>query len=142
MTSDAEHARWITNLTWVRDYVSPIRSQVDRMFAALQCKDGELCWNPVDNALFVCGDDPIEPQKKRACRKLLAREHFTLNGPSDAPPLPILEGEWQDLRGAGGVASIVSFYARSLAGRHFDLHEHPTFDDYARGLMASEYTPE
>jgi hypothetical protein len=69
----------------------------------------------------------------------LAREHFALNGPPDAPPLPIGYDERESTKSQGRLAKIVGLYARSLEYRKYDLDEHPSFDDYARGVMASEY---
>lgn len=68
-----------------------------------------------------------------------AREHFALNGPPDAPPLPIGYNEREHTKGLGWLGKIVGLYARSLEGRKYDLQEHPSFDDYARGVMASEH---
>ena len=39
----------------------------------------------------------------------------------------------------GGAQHILAWYARSLDNRKYDVLEHPTFDDYARGVMASDY---
>ena len=38
----------------------------------------------------------------------------------------------------GGLPHIVAWYARSLAARKYNFEEHPSFDDYATGVMASE----
>jgi hypothetical protein len=40
------------------------------------------------------------------------------------------------------VRHIVARYARSLDDRKYDVLAHPAFDDYARGLMASEFAPD
>jgi hypothetical protein len=69
----------------------------------------------------------------------LAREAFALNGPPDAPPLPIGYNEREHTKGLGWLGKIVGLYARSLENRKYDLQEHPSFDDYARGVMASEH---
>jgi hypothetical protein len=66
-----------------------------------------------------------------------AREMFALNGPFDAPPLPLSYNEREDLK-VGGLSTIVALYARSLENLRYDLEEHPSFVDYARGVMASE----
>ena len=70
-------------------------------------------------------------------RALLARECFAVNGPPDAPPLPLSYDEREDLK-IGGLPTIVALYARSLEGRDYDLEEHPSFDDYAAGVLASD----
>ncbi|ERR1035437_7056282 len=69
----------------------------------------------------------------------LAREAFALNGPPDAPPLPIGYYEREHMKLQGRLPKIVGLYARSLECRKYDLQEHPSFVDYARGVMASEY---
>ena len=68
---------------------SPIRREVERLFGEISAKRGELCENPVTGGEFVCGFDPIRLQKKIAYHALLAREDFALNGPADAPRLPL-----------------------------------------------------
>jgi hypothetical protein len=80
----------------------------------------------------------LEPKGLQRKAKL-AREAFALNGPSDAPTLPIGYNEREHTKLQGLLAKIVGLYARSLENRKYDLHEHPSFDDYARGVMASEY---
>jgi hypothetical protein len=68
----------------------------------------------------------------------LARERFAVDGPCDAPPLPLSHDETEDARNARGITGAGGFYARSLALRQWDLQEHPSFEDFARGLMASD----
>ena len=85
---------------------------------------------------FVWGVDPIAPQKKAAIEALLAREWFAVNGPPDAPPLPLNIDDRDRFRGAGGLTAIVGFYARSLSRQDYDALKHPSFDDFACGLMA------
>lgn len=69
-----------------------------------------------------------------------AREWFAKHGPPDAPPLPLCYNEREKLK-RGGLCHIVAWYARSLEDRDYNLSEHPSFDDYACGVMASEHTP-
>jgi hypothetical protein len=69
-----------------------------------------------------------------------ARDWFKVNGPPDAPPLPLDYAERERLK-VGGFLHIVAWYARSLAMQDFDVTKHPSFDDYARGVMASEHAP-
>ena len=68
---------------------SLIKREVDRLFAELNAKRGERCVNPVTSGGFVWGIDPIATQKKEAIAALLAREWFAVNGPPDAPLLPL-----------------------------------------------------
>jgi hypothetical protein len=118
-----------------------VQLEVDRLFRKLPARRGELCWNPVTGGLFVKGLDPIKPQKERAYRALVAREWFALNGPPDAPPLPLSYEEREALK-HGGVLHILAWYARSLEARDYAVEEHPSFDLYARGVMASSEAPE
>ena len=92
--------------------------------------------NPVTGGGFVWGVDPIAPQTKAAIVALLAREYFSDHGPSDAPPLPLSHDDIEDYRDARGLACIVGFFARSLKRLDYDLRKHPSFDDFACGLMA------
>jgi hypothetical protein len=108
----------------------------DQLLAALNAKRGECCRNPVTDGGFVWGIDPIAPQKKAATAALRAREWFAVNGPPDAPPLPLSHDDIEDYRNARGLAGIVGFFARSLKRLDYDLRNHPSFDDFARGLMA------
>ena len=120
------------------NFKSLIEKEVDRLFAELNAKPGGCCDNPITGGGFVMGLDPIETQKKEAIVALLAREWFTVNGPSDAPPLPLSHGDVEEYRNARGLKGVVGFYARSLARQGYDIRKHPSFDDFACGLMASD----
>ena len=74
-------------------------------------------------------------------RALSARNWFELYGPADARPLPLGYDEREALK-RGGLSTIVAFYARSLACRNYNVLEHPSFEDYARGAMASDHAPD
>src|SRR4051812_42864273 len=120
---------------------SLIERKVDRLFAEMDAKAGECCANPVTGTGFLWGVDPIAPQKKDAVRALDARERFAADGPPDAPPLPLSYDDVEEHRNAKGLAAIVGFYARSLSRegygrRGYDVRNHPSFEDFARGLMA------
>jgi hypothetical protein len=69
----------------------------------------------------------------------LARLHFALHGPPDAPPLPIGYNERESIKGTSPLATMVRLYARSWQGCRYDLDLHPSFSDYACGVMASEF---
>jgi hypothetical protein len=116
---------------------SPIEELVDRLFREIkaQAKRGELCQNPVTGGWFVWGLDPIALQKKEAVVALRAREWFAVYGPADAPPFPY-EHEIDSYRDARGLKGVVGFYARSLSRLDHDFQKHPSFHDFARGLMA------
>jgi hypothetical protein len=113
-----------------------IEKEVDRQFRQLSARHGDCCDNPVTGGGFVWGIDPIAPQKKAAIEALLAREWFAVNGPPDAPPLPLNIDDRDHFRGAGGLTAIVGFYARSLSRQDYDVRKHPSFDDFACGLLA------
>jgi hypothetical protein len=113
-----------------------ITIQVDQLFAKLNATDGECCTNPVTRGGFVWGMDPIAEQKECANIALLARQWFAVNGPRDAPLLPLNVHDRDRFRGSGGLTALVGFYARSLSRRRYDVFKHPPFDEFARGLMA------
>ena len=87
--------------------------------------------------IFSGVDDLSTRRNPRGRRAMAAREWFEINGPPDAPPLPISYDEREDLK-VGGLPTIVALYARSWEGRDYD-QDHPTFFDYACGVMASEH---
>jgi hypothetical protein len=72
----------------------------------------------------------------RGRRARMAREHFAANGPPDAQPLPLGYAERERMK-IGGLSTIVALYARSLACEGYNLEKHPSFQDYACGIMAS-----
>lgn len=109
--------------------------KVDRLFDEIGPLDRHWCSvNPVTGGKFVWDVDPIFDQKEAAVVALRAREWFSVNGPSDAPLLPLSHDEVEDYRKARGLAGIVGFFARSLARQNYDWRKHPSFDDFACGL--------
>jgi hypothetical protein len=115
---------------------SLVEKKVDRLFGEIKAKRGEYCDNPVTSGGFIWGIDPLATQKKEAIVPLLAREWFAVYGPRDAPPLPLADEDVEDYRRARGLAGIVGFFARSWSRQDYDVRKHPSFDDFARGLMA------
>jgi hypothetical protein len=115
-----------------------IEKYVDRLFRANRNKT----WAdvPIFGGLYMPKEDNIRSLKKQARAALAAREWFYENGPPDAQPLPLGYGEREALKG-GGVLHILAWYARSLECRDYDVLEHPKFEDYARGVMASDHAP-
>ena len=118
-----------------------LEKHVDQLFAALNAKHGDFCRNPVTDANFVRGVDPITMQKTEAVRALCASARFAATGPRGAPSLPLSYEEMEDYRNAGGLKALVGFYARSLSRegygrRSYDVGNHPSFHDFACGLMA------
>ena len=85
--------------------------------------------------LFVLQNNP-DGRRARAARKW-----FADYGPPDLQPLPLGYNQREDLK-HGGVDHILAWYARSLDCRNYDVLEHPSFDEYARGVMASEFVPD
>jgi hypothetical protein len=118
------------------NFKSPVERQVDQLFSKIKASHGECCVNPITAVGFVKGLDPIATQKKDAIVALLAREWFAVNGPPDAPLLPLNVHDRDRFRGSGGLTALVGFYARSLSRQGYDVCTHPSFDDFARGLMA------
>jgi hypothetical protein len=120
------------------NFKSPIEELVDRLFSEINAKRGDQCVNPVTGGHFIWGDDPIAPQKSAAVKALRAREWFATNGPPGAPILPLSHRERENLK-VGGLSTVVALYARSLESRDYDTEEHPSFDDFACGVMASDF---
>lgn len=116
--------------------IKKIEKEVDRMFDELDAKHGEYCINPVTGGGFAWGLDDIAEQKMAAVRALVAREQFANSYPG-LPPLPLSDMEIDDYRNAGGLKAMIGFFARSLEMRGFDMQAHPSFHDFACGLMAS-----
>jgi hypothetical protein len=132
------------------DYVAArITHEVDRLFEEDRNKHyGQLSTIPIVGGSYVPGQENggvIRSLKKKARAALLAREWFAIHGPADAPPLPLSMGE-RDGLGIGSTTEaqyylsvIVALYARSFESRKYNVLEHPSFEDYACGVMASEY---
>jgi len=122
-----------------------IAREVDRLFEEDRKKHyGQLATSPIVRGSYVPGQENrggIRSLKKRVRDALYAREWFADNGPPDIQPLPLCYGEREALKGGGG-PHILAWYARSLESRKYDVLEHPLFDDYARGVMASEHAPD
>ena len=91
------------------------------------------------SGLTVDDQPPGEPTGRQA---LDARKWFAQNGPPDLQPLPLGYAE-REQRKRGGADTILGWYARSLDFcRNYDVLEHPSFNDFARGVMASEFCPD
>ena len=67
---------------------------------------------------------------------------FTSNQGLQPLPLSYAEREHLKIGGYGPAKRILAWYARSLEGRDYNLEEHPSFHDYACGVMASELAPD
>ncbi|QIG96815.1 hypothetical protein [Bradyrhizobium sp. 6(2017)] len=117
-----------------------IKDKVDALFQDVPRRpNGRVCDNPVTGGRFVKGEtgvDSIAYQRCAAEKALLAQEWFALYGPRGAPPLPLKAWEWEEMRHDFGLKILVGFYARSLSFRDWRMHNHPSFEDFARGLTA------
>ena len=109
--------------------------EVERLFKESAPVYNQLCRNPVTGGTYIGGLDPTKIQKEQARRPLLTREWFKLNGPADAQPFPVSYDEREALKGTGLLFHILAWYARSLEGRKYNVIEHPTFVDYASGVL-------
>ena len=87
---------------------TPIGREVERLFGEISAKRGDLCENPVTGGQFVYGFDPIRLQKKIAYNALLAREDFAVNGPADAPRLPLEHWECERVRWSGRLVNYLT----------------------------------
>jgi hypothetical protein len=83
--------------------------------------------------LFTCDEDTDGPRPQNA------RKWFAENGPPDLQPLPLGYTERELCKRQG--EHILAWYASSLECRDYDYNAHPSFDDFACGLMASEFVP-
>jgi hypothetical protein len=121
--------------------MSLIKNKVDELFVeVLSQPDGHVYDNPVTGGRFLkgeSGEDSNAYQKHDAMKALLAQEWFAVNGPPNAPLLPVTQLDWDDMRRGiiGGLPIFVGWYARSLGLHDWNVHEHPSFEDFARGLM-------
>ena len=88
--------------------------------------------------MVISGADLIcSPCGRRAKE---ARKWHADNAPADMQPLPLGYSEREALKD-GRPWHILAWYARSLAERHYDVLEHPSFQRFAYGVMASLITP-
>jgi hypothetical protein len=119
---------------------------VERLFKENPPRNGQWCQNPVTGYWYLGKLDPIAPQKRDARRALRARERFAIHGPQDAQPLPLSNEEivdskynWKSKNPA--LSYIVSRFAASLRNHEYDFESHPSFEDFASGVLASPDLP-
>ena len=114
---------------------TPIGREVERLFAEISAKRGQLCENPVTGGEFVYGSDPIKKQKEAAYKRLLAREHFASHVPPDAPLMPTDDYDRNRAKHASGLLGFITAqFAWSIESQD-DLRAHPSFADFASGLL-------
>jgi hypothetical protein len=116
-------------------------NDLDRVFQKANFQKRTLAVNPITGGLFMPGLDPIGHQKKLARRMLAARKWFFLHGPKDAPPLPLSPCEQAELKYRDPLGHLVVDFACSLESNGWDVNGHPSFEDFARGVLASDYAP-
>jgi hypothetical protein len=120
----------------ITNFESPIEGLVDRLFSEIKAKHGECCDLPVTGAAIVWGVDPIRRRRRpRLSRSSLANG---LRSTARRMPLrcPLSPHDVEGYRHARGLKGVVGFYARSLARQDYGVRRHPSFEDFARGLMA------
>src|SRR5262245_46393248 len=87
------------------------------------------------------GLNPATSRKRPRWRPKVARQWFARTAPPDAPPLPLSYEERESLKG-GGLPHLVAWYARSLETLNYVVFDHPPFEDYASGVLASPFAPD
>jgi hypothetical protein len=121
--------------------MSIITAHVDQLFADAERSRPRGLTNPVTGEYWLANVVPSEPEKRNACRALLAREWFAFNGPPDAPPLPISNTEIELYEHRGDLANAVRSYAVSLRENDWDIRRHPTFEEFVGGLLCLPRPP-
>jgi hypothetical protein len=83
--------------------------------------------------------DTLELYIEPAIRAVLARRLHAVDGPQDpdCQPLPLGWSERQDAM-TSGAGRILVWFSRSLASLDYDIVHHPSFYDYACGMLAFE----
>jgi hypothetical protein len=119
--------------------MTPIELYVEQIFDGLP-KSGR-CQNQVTGGWWLRGQDPIKKQKDDACRALRAREWFHHVGPRNVPLLPLSDAEMEDLKYTTPLNHIVECFGCSLRANDWDFDKHPSFEQFASGVLASEYAP-
>jgi hypothetical protein len=123
------------------------QAEVHQLFGQIKGCRGSLQFNPITADQFVLGDDPIEPQELKANMALEARDWFEAQRPPDAPELPLGLRHCIDVRddaiiSENWIACLVSRFGESVAHREYRTEGHPLFEEFARGLMASDMWPD
>jgi hypothetical protein len=117
-----------------------ITAQVGRLLRRADDRYDEIRKNPVTGAAWISEVDPEAPQKRTARNALLAQVQFRKDGAAGIE-LPLSYEERERLKRKGRLEYLVSCFARSVEHQDFNLGGHPSFKDYARGVLASPYAP-
>jgi hypothetical protein len=113
---------------------------IDRLFRQAPDRRHEIRRNPITGGRWVKGKDRVKLQKQAACRALVARAWAAWRNP-EMPPLPLTDLECASLKMQGGINYLWSEFATSLLLLNYDSR-HPSFELYARGVMASPLAPD
>jgi hypothetical protein len=112
-----------------------IGREVERAFANISEKPGDICMNPITGKQFIYDRSSIEYEKHVANRRLLVREYFALNGPSDAPAMPIDEWDRDRAKHLSGLLGFITAHFMWSMESQDDLRVHPSFADFAAGML-------
>ena len=113
-----------------------VNREVQRLFKQQPPIPGQLCINPVTGGWYVGGYDPLKKQFE-AARPLLPGPRMVPLRTAQLMLSHFRSRIWEReaLKGTGLLAHILAWYARSLDGRNYDVDEHPSFADYAAGVL-------
>jgi hypothetical protein len=117
------------------------QEQATHLLEEADDRRSEIRRNPVTGGHFHRSLDPLAPQIRIASKALEARDWFASQRPPDATELPLTSDERERIK-VEGVGYIVALLARPLAMRDYEIKGHPRFPEYARGVMASPFTPD
>jgi hypothetical protein len=112
-----------------------IKREVERLFGEISAKRGDICTNPITGEQFIYGHFSMKREKEAAYRRLLVREYFALNGPSDAPLMPIDERDRDRAKHLSGPLGFVTAHFMWSMESQDDLRVHPSFAEFAAGLL-------
>jgi hypothetical protein len=84
--------------------------------------------------------DALRSKLRKEAR--LAQRFLYHMGPRDAPLLPLSNLKYKELMwSGGGIKQITAWYARSLAVFGYKVFDHPDFETFGSGVMASPFAP-
>ena len=117
---------------------------VDELFLSRRESGLALCRAPIIDRLYDAQSDADTARIRWMLHSAVrARQHFRQHGPPGAPLLPLtfdaIERAEHD---PNNRIELVGHYASSLMLQQWNLKLHPSFHDYASGVMAYRYTPD